>query len=267
MTEFKTRLFNVPKPVIGVIHLAPLPGAPLYDGNLKEIYERALREADIYHQAGVHGIIVENFGDSPFYPDSVPVETTAAMSAVVRDVVSHCPLPIGVNVLRSDAQAAMAIATATGAAFIRVNVHIGAMVTDQGLIQGQAHLTLRLKEQLRSKVRVLADVAVKHAAPLAPRPIELEILDHAERGGVDGIIVTGDRTGSAVSTEFLEMASAHSTRPVLVGSGATPETLPSLYPFANGFIVGSYFKHGGDPLKTVNPDHVREFMSAWQQLQ
>jgi len=260
-------IFSTPKPVIGCIHLLPLPGAPLYDGNLKGIFERALREADIYHRLGLHGIIIENFGDSPFYPESVPAETIAAMTAVTRDVVQHCPLPAGVNVLRNDARAAVAVATATGAAFIRVNVHMGAMVTDQGLVQGRAHETARLRNALRSDVRILADVAVKHAVPLAARPLELEVADLSERGMVDGIIVTGDRTGCAVDGRMLETARSSCTVPVFAGSGTTPENLPELYPMVDGFIIGSYFKHDGNPLNAVSEDRVRRVMNTWEILE
>lgn len=260
-------LFKTSKPVIGCIHLLPLPGSPLYSGNMKDIFDRALRETELYQELGVHGLIVENFGDIPFYPDGVPVETTAAMTAIVRDLVRYSSLPIGVNVLRNDGCAAMAIATVAGAAFIRVNVHMGAMVTDQGLVQGMAHQTTRLRTALRSHVAILADVAVKHAAPLARRPLELEVLDLVERGCVDGVIVSGDRTGGAVAIDELIEASKHSRHPVYIGSGTTPDSLPELYPVADGFIVGSYFKHQGDPLRTVNADRVLTMMKTWQSLQ
>lgn len=259
-------LFSTIKPVIGCIHLLPLPGAPLYDGNLKGIFERALREADIYHRFGLHGIIIENFGDSPFYPDRVPPETVAMMTAVTREIVQHCPLPVGVNVLRNDARAAMAVATAAGAGFIRVNVHMSAMVTDQGVIQGRAHETARLRNVLRSDVRILADVAVKHAVPLAERPLALEVADLAERGMVDGIIVTGDRTGSAINIDTMETVRSAGTVPVIAGSGTTPDNLPSLFSHADGFIIGSYFKHDGNPLNTVSENRVGTLMKIWKTL-
>jgi len=259
-------LFKTQKPVIGCIHLIPLPGAPLYDGNMKGVFDRALREVDIYSKLGVHGIIVENFGDIPFYPDVVPPETIATMTAIVNEIVRNCSIPVGVNVLRNDARAAMAIATATKAAFIRVNVHMGAMVTDQGLVQGMAHITTRLRDNLKSHVRIFADVLVKHAVPLAKRSLELELLDLVERGLVDAVIVTGDRTGGKISTEILKNVSEYSNKPVFTGSGTTPDLLPDFYPFADGFIIGSYFKHEGDPLRTVSEERVRDLMSIWNDL-
>src|SRR6187402_1892819 len=135
------------KPVlIGCIHLAPLPGAPRYAGSMSDVFQQALEEGEIYRRAGIDGLSIENFRDRPFYPERVPPETTAAMAAVAREVVNAIKLPIGINVLRNDGAAALAVATAAKAHFVRINVHMGVVVSEQGIIQGKAHETLRLRE-------------------------------------------------------------------------------------------------------------------------
>src|SRR4030042_6663056 len=189
-------IFPAPKPLPACIPLLPLPGAPLYGGSRAEVYERALEEAGIFEQNGVDGLIVENFRDKPFYPAKVPAETLAALTAVTREVVRKVRVPVGVNVLRNDAGAALAAATAAEAHFIRVNVHMGAVVSEQGIIQGLSHETLRLRAALQSGVLIFADVGVKHAAPLADRGVPRENRDLAERGLADGVIVSGGRAGS-----------------------------------------------------------------------
>ncbi|MEZ0373271.1 MAG: BtpA/SgcQ family protein [Candidatus Sericytochromatia bacterium] len=252
--------------MIACIHLQPLPGAPRYQGGIAQIYETALAEAEIYARQGVDGLIVENFRDAPFYPERVPVETVAAMSAVIREIVRSTDLPVGVNVLRNDASAALAIATAAGAHFIRVNVHLGAVVADQGLIQGRAHETLRLRSQLHSRVLIFADAGVKHAAPLAPRGLAAEALELAERGKVDALIVSGAFTGAATSTADLDSVGAVTDLPVLVGSGTTPQTLPGLYARSQGLIVGSYFKQGGQAENPLEESRVQELMQQLQSL-
>jgi membrane complex biogenesis BtpA family protein len=257
MSSFKS-LFTSPKPLIGVIHLRALPGSPLYEGQMDKVYEQALEEAAIYAQHGCDGIIVENFLDRPFYPDTVPAETVAAMSAVIREVVKSTKLPIGVNVLRNDAYAAMSIAAATGAHFIRVNVHSGAVLADQGIIQGRAFETLRLRSQLRCKALIFADVAVKHAAPLAARPLADEVKDMAYRGMVDALIVSGSGTGAETDPAVLETAASSSNLPVLIGSGTTPDNLGRYLAHAGGFIVGSYFKEGGKAAGAVSAERVRQ---------
>jgi membrane complex biogenesis BtpA family protein len=260
-----TTLFPISQPLIGVIHLRALPGSPLFDGDLERVYGQALLEAAAYTQHGCDGIIVENFLDRPFYPDRVPAETVAAMSAIIREVVKSTSLPIGVNVLRNDAYAAMSIAAATGAHFIRVNVHSGAVLADQGIIEGRAFETLRLRASLRSKALIFADVAVKHAAPLAPRPLAEEVHDLASRGMVDAIIVSGSGTGAETDPAVLETAVRHSALPVLIGSGTTVENL-SRYALAGGFIVGSYLKQGGKVSADVDPQRVRAMAEAVAQL-
>ncbi len=247
------------KPIIGCIHLLPLPGAPFYDGKLEKVYNRAIYEADILSQY-LDGIIIENFGDTPFYPDQVSPATIAAMSMLTKAVTSRVSVPVGVNVLRNDAIAALSIATAAGADFIRVNVHMNAVVADQGIIQGMAHESLRLRKALHSKVQIFADVGVKHAQALAGRGIALEAVDMAERGMVDALIVSGTRTGAATSTEKLAEVKGASRKPVLVGSGTNPDNYQELSQYADAFIVGSYFKKAGKAQNIVEEKRVKDFV-------
>ncbi len=249
-------LFPKSKPVIGVIHLQALPGAPLYDGQLEKVYEQALNEAAIFNRH-VDGIIVENFNDHPFYPKQVPAETIAAMSIICREVVKQVNVPVGVNVLRNDAYAAMAIATAAMAHFIRVNVHSNAVVADQGIIQGRAFETLRLRSTLKSKVLVFADVGVKHAKALADRGLAIDTKDMTRRGMVDALVVSGTGTGAATSTTDLDLVQANTHLPVLIGSGTRPDTLAEIKQ-ADGFIVGSYFKKDGKAMNEVEEGRVAE---------
>ena len=266
MSTLFTTLFSKPFPIIAVIHLQALPGAPLYQGDMNQVIETAISEAQIFADHQVDGLIIENFRDAPFYPDQIPPETVAAMSVVTREVTRHVHLPIGVNALRNDAYAALAIATAAQAHFIRVNVHIGAVVADQGIIQGKAHETLRLRKQLGSQALIFADVGVKHAAPLVDRGLAAEAHELAERGKVDALIVSGAFTGATTSTDDLAKVKAVCSLPVLVGSGSTPETLPGLFEHSDGLIVGSTFKYQGFVENNVEVARVQSFMQQVQAL-
>ena len=158
--------------VLGMVHLLPLPGSPGYSPGGPAAIDAALADAEALVDGGVDGLIVENYGDAPFYPTAVPPETVANVAAVVLAIRQRFACPIGVNVLRNDGLAALAIAQATNANFIRVNVLASARVTDQGLIQGIAHELLRKRQALNSgQIQIFADVDVKHSAPLAARPI------------------------------------------------------------------------------------------------
>lgn len=259
-------LFAESHPIIACIHLPALPGAPGYGGSMAAIYQQALAEAALFKAAGVDGLIVENFNDAPFFPEQIPAETVAAMAALTREIVTATGLPVGVNALRNDAPAAVAIATAAEAHFIRVNVHLGAVVADQGLIQGNAHLSLRLRAQLQSKVLIVADVGVKHAAPLVNRGLAAEAHELTERGQVDGLIVSGAFTGAATHPSDLSEVRAHSPLPIWVGSGATPENLAELWPLVDGLIVGSTFKTQGQVRNPVDKHRVEAFMQAVRAL-
>jgi len=257
-----TELFEAPKPLIGCIHLMPLPGSPLYGGRMREVYDTALREVEVFKRNSIDGLIVENFRDKPFYPDRIPAETIAALTALTREVVKAALVPVGVNALRNDAQSALAIATAAEAHFIRVNVHMNAVVSEQGIIQGESHNTLRLRAALRSEVLIFADVGVKHAAPLADRGLAVETKDLADRGLADAIIVSGELTGSETRVEDVEIVRRNADLPILIGSGATPENLHRVYSKVDGFIVGSYFKKDGKADNLVDENRVKAFTDA-----
>jgi membrane complex biogenesis BtpA family protein len=259
-------LFTQPKPVIGCIHLKALPGSPLYNGKMGPIYEQALAECELYQSHGVDGLIIENFGDRPFYPDNVPSETIAAMTAIGREIILQTKMPVGINTLRNDATAALSIATAIEAQFIRVNVHMHAVVSDQGIITGKAFETLRLKKLLQSKVQIFADVHVKHAAPLGDISLEQATEDLCERGMVDAIIVSGAATGKQTSLDEIKTVSTFGHVPVLVGSGMTFENLPLILPHADGFIIGSYFKKEGLAMNDLDPARLSTFMGAVKKL-
>ena len=259
--------FGTRTPVVGMVHLPPLPGAPRFDGDLETVVERAVADAESLSAGGVDGLLVENFGDAPFHPDDVPKHTVAAMTRAATAVTDAADLPLGVNVLRNDAGAALSVAAAVGAAFVRVNVHAGARVTDQGVVEGRAHETLRLRERLDADVGVLADVGVKHSAPLSERSVREELRDVRERGLADAAVVsgpaTGERVGEAALGTAIEAREAVAPEmPVLVGSGVTADNAADLLSMADGAIVGTALKEGGETTAPVDEGRVADVVSA-----
>lgn len=244
--------------LIGVVHLPALPGSPRSRIGLDECLERARADALALVEGGADGVIVENFHDAPFFAESVPPITVAAMTAICRELRDDIPVEMGINVLRNDAASALAIAVASRAEFIRVNVHTGVMVTDQGLITGRAAETLRTRRLLGAEaVRIFADVLVKHAVPLGPQRLEEAVADAVERGLADAVIVTGTATGAAASPEDVRRAAAVTSAPVLVGSGISADNVNRYVPPAAGVIVGSWLKVDGDLGNPVDVTRVR----------
>lgn len=257
------QIFKTANPIIGVVHLLPLPTSPRWGGSLKAVIDRAEQEAVALASGGVDGLIVENFFDAPFPKDCVDPAVVSAMSVVVQRLNNLVTLPIGINILRNDAHSAMAIATCVQAQFIRVNVLSGVMATDQGLIEGQAHHLLRYRRELGSDVKILADVLVKHARPLGSPNLTTAVVETIERGLADGVILSGWATGSPPSLEDLELASAAANgTPVFIGSGANWENIPQLIQAADGVIVSSSLKRRGQIEQPIDPIRVSQFVEA-----
>lgn len=252
-----------PKLLIGVIHLRPLPGAPRWRGTLDEVLEFAVKDAQAYERGGAHALFIENFGDVPFTKTDVGPETIAAMAAAGRAVRAAVKLPIGFNVLRNDAKAALALCAACDGAFIRVNVHTGAMLTDQGLIEGRAHETLRYRQQICPETEIFADVHVKHAVPLGNWKIGDSARDAVERGLADALIVSGVGTGfAAARTDVEAVRAACPSARLLLGSGVTLSNVHEYLPLADGFIVGSSLKRGGKLASPVDAKRVAMLAKA-----
>ena len=254
---------HVAKPVIGMLHLLPLPGSPLFGGDPAKGRDALLRDAEALSAGGVHALMLENFGDVPFYPGRVPAHVVAHMTAAAAEVRRRFPdLPLGINVLRNDGLSALAVAHAAGAAYVRVNVLCGARVADQGVLQGIAHDLLRERALLRADVRILADVDVKHSAPLAARSLADEVDDTLRRGLADALVVSGAGTGKATDPAHVVdvRTAAGGAAPVFVGSGVTAQTIQHYLPYADGFIVGTATKRDGDPRQPVEVARVRELV-------
>lgn len=245
--------FSARPALIGVVHLRALPGSPGFDG---EYLESARRDSSALIEGGCHGVIVENFGDVPFFAGQVPAETVAAMALALREVQAIAgDVPVGVNVLRNDARSALGLCAATGAEFLRVNVHIGAAVTDQGVIEGRAAETLRERARLGLDTALLADVHVKHATQMGNTDIADSAAEAFGRGLADAVLITGGATGSPPTAEMVGAAAQHG--PVFVASGLDLSNGAELLEHASGAIVGTALKEGGRLEAAVDVERVR----------
>jgi len=256
-------LFGDQRPLIGVVHLLPLPGSPRYGGSLAEVTDRACADARSYIDGGLDGLILENYGDLPFFPGPVPPETVAAMTVAAGEIGRMTDRPLGINVLRNDALSALGIAVAAGAAFIRVNVLMGASVTDQGIIQGPAHRLLRRRRELGAEVKIFADVLVKHAHPLGRADAAESARELLGRGLADVLIVTGPATGREPAGEDLaRVKEAAGESPVLAGSGVRPENVSKILTVADGAIVGTSLKRDGQTERAVDIERVKALLAS-----
>ena len=234
------------KPLLGMIHMPPLPGAPNNELSMSQLTKFALSEATKLERAGLDACIVENVGDTPLFKENLPPYSVAAMATVTKAVVEKTKMKVGVNMLRNACEEAFSVAHVAGAQFIRCNILIGAYATDQGIIEGCAARVARLKKALNSEVLVLGDVHVKHAYPIFNVEIEYAAQDLAERGGADAVIVSGARSPVPPSFERLKKVKDAIQKPVLVGSGISLANVKQFYDKSDGIIIGEPdFKVGG----------------------
>lgn len=243
------RLFGTTKPIIGMVHVLPLPGSPFFkSGSLEAVYDQAVEEALILEKGGIDAILLENAGDIPFLkPEDIGFETVSAMSVVGDRIRRAVKLPIGFNIVANASKASLACAKASGAQFVRVNQWANAYVANEGIIEGAAAHALRYRKALDgTDIAVLADVHVKHGshAIVGDRDIEDQARD-VEFFGADILIATGTRTGHATAASEVDSIRAGAQNPILVGSGFSAENAAELLAVADGAIVGSSVKGNG----------------------
>ena len=251
--------------LIGVVHLLPLPGAPDHGGTeVEQIYARALADAEAYRSAGFDGLIIENHGDIPFAkPEDIGPETAAHMAVAADRVRRETGLPMGINVLANAAVHALAVASAAGARFVRVNQWANAYVANEGLIEGAAARATRYRRKLGAQsVRIFADAHVKHGAHaiVQDRPIA-ELVRDIEFFNADVVIATGQRTGHAADLAYIRQIKSAASLPALVGSGVTPENVREILGVVEGVIVASALKADGQWWNPVDPDRARRFVA------
>jgi len=259
-------LFGRPKAMIGVVHLLPLPGAPRYDGGgVQAIYERGVADARAYLDGGLDGVIVENHGDIPFSrPGDIGPEVAAHMAVVADRIRAAFGKPVGINVLANAPIPALAVASAAGGGFIRVNQWANAYVANEGLLDGEAAAAMRYRASLRQNgIRVFADAHVKHGAHAitGDRAVE-ELVRDLVFFDADAIIATGQRTGHTADLGYIRAIKEASHLPTLVGSGVTVRNVGAILDIVDGVIVASSLKHGGVWWNPVDPERVRAFAVA-----
>ncbi|MGY4706263.1 BtpA/SgcQ family protein [Candidatus Bipolaricaulota sp. J31] len=258
-------IFGVEKPVIGMIHLWPLPGAPGYTGyGMEHIIERALEDARTLVRGGVDGLMVENMWDLPYYVGrDVPPEEMTAQAVAARAVVEEVDVPVGINVVHNGGVVTLAIAVAAGAKFIRVCLLTGAQVWDTGEFDHgcAADLLRKRKELYAEHIKIFADVDKKHSVRFPGIDLETHI-EWTEFYGADAIIVSGRMTGAAPDVEKVKRARELTTRPLLLGSGTNEHNIEEFLRYADGVIVGSSLKRDGDPTNPVDLERVKRYMEA-----
>lgn len=264
-------VFERKKPVIGMVHLRPLPGSPLYDkeAGMKKILETAVEEAKMLEAAGVDGVQVENMWDIPYLPErDIDSETIAALAVGIYEVQKSVSIPVGAECHMNGGNIAMSCAVAAGAKWIRVFEWCNAFVSQSGFIDAIGGKVARKRRDLGAEhVLALCDVNVKHGSHyiIHDRSVKEQAMDIEAQDG-DAVIVTGFDTGMPPTVERVLECKKAVSLPVLLGSGISNTNISELLAVADGAIVGSWFKEGGNWKNPVSFERTKEFMMEVEKL-
>jgi uncharacterized protein len=260
-------LFGSSRALVGMIHVGALPGTPRNESSVAALAEVAVQEARQYQTAGFQGLMIENMHDRPYLKGTAPPEIVAAMAVVAREVRRSVELPLGVQVLAGANREALAVAQASGAAFVRAEGFVFAHVADEGIIESSAGVLLRYRRAIgAANVRVFVDVKKKHAAHALTADVDIVETAHAAAFFLaDGVIVTGAATGLPADPAEVRAVREAVQIPVLVGSGISAENIGS-FADADAFIVGSWLKKGGDWTSPLDPERLSALVRAFRAL-
>lgn len=252
-----------------MIALRPLPGSPGYDGDDRAIFDQALSDLHEYLAAGVDAVVLENSHDLPYIKPPLPAAALTLVRRIARAVRREFAGPVGLQLLEAANESALRIAAACDLDFIRVEGYVFAHIGGAGLIEGCAGKLLRLRRELGAEhIRVFGDVKKKHCSHALTGDLDIvDVVKQAEFFLVDGVIVTGPRTGEKPDVKELRRVRRAARGTVLIGSGMTPETIATYLPLADIFIVGSTLRENGDFLGRLDPARLKRFVRAFRRAQ
>lgn len=251
------------KLVIGMIHLDALPGTPKYSGNVNQIIENAIAEAELYKLAGLQGIMIENMHDVPYLNNSSGPEITSTMAIIAYEIKKRTNLMVGIQILASANKEALAVASSANLDFIRAEGFVFAHVADEGIIESSAGNLLRYRKQIGAEnVMVFTDIKKKHSSHAITSDVSIvETAKAAEFFLSDGLIITGTSTGAEADVSELSEVKQNSKLPIIIGSGITAENIDKYYNLADAFIVGSYFKKDGNWENGIDEARVKKLLA------
>lgn len=253
------KLFDLNKPIIGMIHVDALPGTPKYKGSVKSIVEKGIEEALLYQSLGVQALMIENMHDVPYLNRNVGSEVTALMSIILYEIKRQINLPLGIQILAGANKDAIAAAHSAGAEFIRAEGFVFAHVADEGMFNSDAGELLRYRKQIGAEnVLIFTDIKKKHSSHSITA--DTDIVDTAKAAEFflsDGVIITGSSTGCEPSLEEIKSVKEKVGIPVLAGSGVTADNIEAYLEYCDALIIGSYFKREGKWFNPIDPERVK----------
>jgi membrane complex biogenesis BtpA family protein len=258
------KLFNIDKPVIGMVHVNALPGTPKYSGSVKSIIEKAKSEAQLYFSLGIDALMIENMHDVPYLNKKVGTEITSIMSVILYEIKKSVELPCGIQILAGANKEALAAAHSAGGDFIRAEGFVFSQIADEGLMNSDAGELLRFRKQIGAEnILIFTDIKKKHSSHAITS--DISIVDTAKAAEFflsDGVIITGSSTGEKPELSEIIEIKEKINLPVIAGSGITAENIKEYYNHCDAFIIGSYFKKEGKWFNVLDHDRISNLINS-----
>ena len=250
--------------IIGMIHVNALPGTPKYKNNNAQIIEKAVQEAQIYKENGIEVLMIENMHDVPYVKNDVGHEISSLMGIIAYQIKQKTDLPLGIQILAGANKAALAVAKNAGADFIRAEGFVFGHVADEGYIDSQAAELLRYRKHIDAdNIAIFTDIKKKHSSHALTADLDITEMAHAAEFFLsNGVIVTGMHTGSSADLDELQRVKSATRLPVIVGSGITADNIHAYMPYADAFIIGSYFKKDGYWENDLDTKRIKKLMDC-----
>jgi membrane complex biogenesis BtpA family protein len=264
------KLFHENKLLIGMIHVPALPGTPSNTMSPKQIIEKCIYEASLYHKYNVDSIMIENMHDIPYLKKNVGPEIVSMMSIIAYEIrkVFSSKTPLGIQILAGANKEAIAVAHSSHFNYIRAEGFVFSHVADEGIFESDAGELLRYRKQIGADtVKVFTDIKKKHSSNFITNDLSIaEIAKNAEYFLSDGIVITGSSTGAEADIEEVISVRKQTNLPILIGSGITYDNIDNYYNYSDGFIIGSYFKNKGYWKNDMDEMRIREFSEKFKGL-
>jgi membrane complex biogenesis BtpA family protein len=243
----KMRIFDTlgkKKVVIGMIHLAPLPGTPFYrEGTMEQTLDNAVADAIALDRGGADGCLIQTV--DRVYPaaDEADYARVAAMAAIVKAVADATgpDFQIGVQIMVNALKASVAVAKVCGGSFLRCAALVGMTVTAAGMVQANPYDFLSYRAQIGAQpIKLIAEVNSRHFRWLGEQSTA-EVARMAARVGADAVEVA--HVDEAVNARLVrEIKGPMPYLPVILGGYTTHENVARRLAEADGVFVGTCLK-------------------------
>lgn len=261
-------IFSYEKPIIAMIHVNALPGTPKFKGNVNQIIQKALQEAELYLSFNIPILMIENMHDTPYLNRNIGPEITSVLSIILYEIKQKFKVPVGIQILAGANKDAIAAANAARADFIRAEGFVFSHVADEGTFNSDAGELLRYRKQIHAEtIKVFTDIKKKHSSHAITSDIDIvETAKAAQFFLSDGVIITGSSTGKEPNLEEIKAVKNAVHIPVLAGSGITAHNIKLFKPYCDAFIIGSYFKKDGYWENDLDPNRISNFLKYYNSL-